>query len=55
MNVLDAINIAGGLLGVASIVALIWYAAQGDPEREAEERARLFYDVHGHWPDDRVG
>lgn len=55
MNVLDVINIAGGVVGVGSIVALIWYAAQGDPEREAEERARLFYDVHGRWPDDSPG
>ncbi len=52
MSVLDVINIAGGVVGVLGIVALVWFAAQGDPEREAEEQARLFYDVHGHWPDD---
>ena len=46
------INIAAGVVGVLSIVALVWYAAQGDPEREAEEQARQFYDVHGRWPDD---
>jgi len=46
------INIAAGIVGVLSIVALIWYAAQGDPEREAEEQARRFYDVNGRWPDE---
>ena len=54
MSVLDVINIVAGVLGVASIFVLIWFAAQGDPEREAEERARLFYDAHGRWPDDPV-
>jgi hypothetical protein len=54
VNVLDIINIVGGILGFASIGVLIWIAAQGDPEREIEERARLYYDVHGHWPDERV-
>jgi hypothetical protein len=54
VNVLDVINIAAGVVGFASIAGLIWFAAQGDPEREAEERARLFYDVHGHWPDEPV-
>jgi hypothetical protein len=50
--VLDVINIAAGIVGVLSIIGLIWYAAQGDPEREAEEQARAFYDVHGRWPDE---
>jgi hypothetical protein len=54
VNVLDVINIAAGVVGFLSIAVLIWFAAQGDPEREAEERARLFYDVHGRWPDDGV-
>ena len=52
--VLDVINIAAGVLGVLSIFGLIWFAAQGDPERDAEERARLYYDAHGRWPDDGV-
>ena len=54
MNVLDVINIAAGVLGFVSIFWLVWIAAQGDPERDAEERARLFYDAHGYWPDDGV-
>jgi hypothetical protein len=52
--VLDVINIAAGILGVLSIFVLIWFAAQGDPERVAEENARAFYDAHGRWPDDPV-
>ena len=54
MNVLDVINLTGGVLGFVAIGVLIWFAAQGDPEREAEEQARLFYDLHGRWPDDPV-
>jgi hypothetical protein len=54
VSVLDAINVAAGVLGFVSIGVLIWFAAQGDPEREAEERARLYFDAHGRWPDDPV-
>jgi hypothetical protein len=50
--VLDVINIAAGVVGVLGIVVLVWYALQGDPEREAEEQARQFFDVHGRWPDE---
>jgi hypothetical protein len=55
VSVLDVFNIAAGVVGFVAIGVLIWFAAKGDPEREAEERARLFYDVHGRWPDDQVG
>ena len=34
---LDVINVAAGVVGFISIGVLIWFAAQGDPEREAEE------------------
>ena len=54
MSVLDVINLAAGVLGFVAIGVLIWFAAQGDPERDAEEQARLFYDAHGRWPDDGV-
>jgi hypothetical protein len=49
---LDVFNIVAGVVGFVSIGVLIWFAAQGDPEREAEEAARLFYDSHGRWPDE---
>jgi hypothetical protein len=52
VSVLDAINLGGALLGFAAIGVLIWYASRGDPEREAEEAARAYYDAHGRWPDD---
>jgi hypothetical protein len=51
---LDVVNIAAGVIGFLSIAALVWYASKGDPEREAEEQARLYYDVNGRWPDDPV-
>jgi len=52
VSLLDAINLGGALLGFAAVGALIWYASRGDPEREAEEAARSYYDAHGRWPDD---
>ncbi len=52
MSVLDAINLVAALLGFAAIGVLIWYASRGDPERDAEEAARAYYDAHGRWPDD---
>jgi len=53
------LDIAWGVIGVvgsfAAIGALLWICGRGYPEREAEDRAREFYDRHGHWPDeDRV-
>jgi hypothetical protein len=51
-----------GLLGGAMIVGAglaIWLlnvlyriGVTGDAEREEEDRARAFFDAHGHWPDE---
>ncbi len=46
------INIAAAVVGFLSVIGLVWFASKGDPEREAEEQARAFYDVHGRWPDE---
>ena len=38
-----------------SVLLLNWLfriGAQGDREREDEERAREFFTEHGHWPDE---
>jgi len=37
--------------GILSILALFAYMATGHGVRYAEDRARDFYDEHGHWPD----
>jgi hypothetical protein len=29
--------------------------ASGDRERDTEERAREYFDLHGHWPDEEPG
>ena len=52
MSALDAINLGGAILGFIAIGVLIWFASRGDPEREAEEAARLYFDTHGRWPDE---
>ena len=51
-----------GLLGGAALVGagmsvwlLNWFfrvGVKGDLERDAEDRARDFYDAHGYWPDE---
>jgi hypothetical protein len=50
------VDLAWGIIGcvgsLASIAALIWIAAKGHEDRRAEDRAREFYDRHGHWPDE---
>ncbi len=44
------------LLGVALIVWMInWMfrmSVESNRDRETEERAREYLDVHGHWPDE---
>jgi len=45
----------GGIVSAGVAVYLLnWLfrtGAAGDREREAEERAREYFDLHGHWPD----
>ena len=45
-------GIIGTLGAIGSIVALVWIAAKGHSDRQAEDDAREFYDRHGHWPDE---
>ena len=52
VSVLEGINLAAAFLGFAAVGWLIWFSSRGDPERDAEESARLYYDRHGRWPDD---
>jgi hypothetical protein len=45
----------GGIVSAGLAIFFInWLfrtGAAGDHEREAEERAREYFDLHGHWPD----
>jgi hypothetical protein len=53
----DAFAMAvGGGLSVLLINFLYRLGVSGDKEREAEERARAYFDEHGEWPEeeDRV-
>ena len=38
--------------GIAAIVVLAKYAGGGHADRDAEDAARDYYDVHGRWPDE---
>jgi len=51
-------SLEGGA-GLVSAGLAIWFVnwlfrigAVGDAERDAEERAREYFDRHGHWPDE---
>ncbi len=52
----DALIGAAGVVGAGLAVWLLnWFfriGVKGDLERDAEDRARDFYDVHGYWPDE---
>ncbi len=52
-------SLEGGA-GLVSAGLAIWFVnwlfrigAEGDAERDAEERAREYFDRHGYWPDER--
>jgi hypothetical protein len=38
--------------GAVGIVWILWVIRHGDDDRHAEDRARAFFDEHGHWPDE---
>ncbi len=35
-----------------SMFVLVWVAARGHRDRDAEDAAREFFDAHGRWPDE---
>jgi hypothetical protein len=45
---------AGGGLSVLLINFLYRLGVSGDREREDEERARVYFDEHGEWPEEQV-
>jgi hypothetical protein len=48
-------NVIAAIAGIGLIGWLIWLAASGDGDREAEDAARDFLDRHGYWPDEAPG
>ena len=40
------------VVSLLTIGAAGWWAYGGKDERGEEDSARLFYDEHGHWPDE---
>jgi len=44
--------IIGAGLAVWMLNFFFRIGASGDRERDEEERAREFFDLHGHWPDE---
>ncbi len=47
----DAYGIFICVAGVVGIAWILWVMRHGDEDRHEEDRARLFFDEHGHWPD----
>jgi len=45
------IGVAGSIL---LLNVLYRIGVTGDVERDREERARVYYDEHGRWPDDEA-
>ena len=44
--------VVGAGLAVWLLNVLYRLGVSGDREREAEDRARVYYDEHGYWPDE---
>ncbi|HWI74403.1 MAG TPA: hypothetical protein VNT55_20755 [Baekduia sp.] len=47
----------GIFICVAGVVGLVWIVyvmRDGDKDRVDEDRARAFFDEHGHWPDETL-
>ena len=40
------------VIGVVGIGWILWVMRHGDEDRHEEDRARRFFDEHGHWPDE---
>ena len=45
-------GIVGASLAIYAVNWLYRAGVQGDQERDREEAARVYFDKHGHWPDE---
>ncbi len=41
------------LLSLAMCVIVVYFLFSGRHDRDDEEAAREYFDVHGHWPDEK--
>ena len=41
--------------GFAMVVVILYCLVTGRHDRDREEEARVFFDEHGHWPDEAPG
>jgi hypothetical protein len=48
-NIFAIFVVVAGVLGIGWI---IWLMRHGDTDRHEEDHARVFFDEHGHWPDE---
>jgi hypothetical protein len=48
----DAYGIFICVAGVAGVAWILWLVRHGDRDRHDEDAARVFFDEHGHWPDE---
>ena len=57
----DSTGLEGFCAGVGAALALLLLnvlfraGVTGDRDRDREEAARVYYDAHGHWPDEAPG
>ncbi len=49
MSVLDVVSLVAAFLAIGWFIRFI---ASGPQERSEEDRARAYFDRHGHWPDE---
>ena len=49
-----AAAIVGAGLSIWLLNELFRFGVRGDAERDAEDRARKYFDRHGRWPDDEA-
>ena len=54
MSSADVFDILIVALGVGGVGWIIWLLRHGDTDRHDEDSARLFFDEHGHWPDETL-
>ena len=45
-------SVVGVVGGFGSIAFLAWFIGRGHTDRDDEDAARDFYDLHGRWPDE---
>lgn len=51
---LEGLAMGIGVAGSVLLLNILYrFGVKGDRERDEEEGARIYFDEHGHWPDER--